>query len=61
MAEGDTAVIIGKDGENVITACDIADLTETIPYEVISLIGKRVPRVFIKNGQIVGRTGLLEH
>ena len=61
VSEGDTAVIIGKDGENVITACDIADLTETIPYEVISLIGKRVPRVFIKNGQIVGRTGLLEH
>lgn len=61
VSEGDTAVIIGKDGADEITASDIAGLTGTIPYEVISLIGKRVPRVFIKKGEVVGRTGLLEH
>ena len=61
VSEGDTAIIIGSDGEERITAEDIARMTGTIPYEVISLIGKRVPRVFIKNGEIVGRTGLLEH
>lgn len=60
VKEGDTAVVIGRDGDDVITAEDIAHLTDTIPYEVISLIGKRVPRVFLKNGEIVGRTGLLE-
>lgn len=61
VAEGDTAVIIGRDGDERITAEDIAKLTGTIPYEVISLIGKRVPRVFLRNGEIVGSTGLLEH
>lgn len=61
VSEGDTAVIIGSDGGDRITAEDIAKLTGTISYEVISLIGKRVPRVFIRNGEIVGSTGLLEH
>ncbi|MBR5941744.1 MAG: alanine racemase [Clostridia bacterium] len=61
VSEGDVAVIIGSDGSDRITAEDIAKLTGTIPYEVISLIGKRVPRVFIRNGEIVGSTGLLEH
>ena len=60
VSEGDTAVIIGRDGEERITAEDIARMTGTIPYEVISLIGKRVPRVYLKNGKIVGSTGLLE-
>ena len=61
VKEGDTAVVIGKDGADEITAEDIATQTRTIPYEVVSLIGKRVPRVFIKNGEIVGRTGLLDY
>ena len=61
VSEGDVAVIIGRDGGESITAEDIAKLTGTIPYEVISLIGKRVPRVFLRNGEIVGSTGLLEH
>ena len=60
VSEGDTAVIIGMDDEERITAEDIARMTGTIPYEVISLIGKRVPRVYLKNGKIVGSTGLLE-
>lgn len=40
-------VIIGKQGEEKITATDIADRTGTISYEVLTSIGKRVPRVYI--------------
>jgi alanine racemase len=42
---GDEAVIIGRQGEEAITAYEIADLTGTIPYEVCCAIGTRVPRV----------------
>jgi alanine racemase len=34
------------------TCWDWARLLETIPYEITCLIGARVPRVYIKNGQV---------
>ena len=33
---------------------EIANLTNTINYEIICIIGKRVPRVYFKNGKNVG-------
>jgi alanine racemase len=33
------------------TCWDWANLLETIPYEITCLIGARVPRVYVKNGQ----------
>ncbi|HHY64574.1 MAG TPA: alanine racemase, partial [Clostridiaceae bacterium] len=36
-----------------ITARELAGYMGTIPYEVVCIIGKRVPRVYIKNGRIV--------
>jgi len=34
------------------TCWDWANFLETIPYEITCLIGARVPRVYVKNGQI---------
>lgn len=48
---GDTATLIGTDGNDTITADDIADIGNTIGYEIICNISKRVPRVVFKNGQ----------
>jgi len=50
---GDEVVLIGRQGENEITAEEIADLMGTIPYEILCIIGKRVPRVYIRNGSVV--------
>ena len=50
---GDEAVLIGSQGFNNITADEIANLTNTINYEVVCLIGKRIPRVYIKGGEVV--------
>lgn len=50
---GDEAVLIGSQGGRTITADEIADLTGTINYEVVCLIGKRIPRVYIKGGEVV--------
>lgn len=40
------AVLLGSQGENSIDADEIARLTDTISYEIICDIGKRVPRVY---------------
>jgi alanine racemase len=43
---GDEAILMGKQGREQITAEDIAEKIDSIPYEVLCLIGKRVPRVY---------------
>ena len=50
---GDTVTILGRDGDEEITADDVADLVGTIGYEVTCLITPRVPRVYIEDGQVV--------
>jgi len=45
---GDEAVLMGRQGENEITADEIARIRDTINYEVVCGIGKRVPRVYLK-------------
>jgi len=47
VSVGDTVTLIGSDGEETITADDLAGLYGTIGYEVVCGIGKRVPRVYL--------------
>lgn len=49
---GSVVTIFGSDGEYEITADDVASCVGTIPYEVICGISKRVPRVYLKNGEV---------
>lgn len=46
VKKGDEVVLIGKQGKERITADEIARTIGSIPYEVLCLIGKRVPRVY---------------
>ena len=41
---GDVATLIGRDGEQVITAEEVAEWSKTISYEVLTSIGSRVAR-----------------
>ncbi|HEY6262029.1 MAG TPA: alanine racemase C-terminal domain-containing protein, partial [Nitrospiraceae bacterium] len=43
---GQTATLIGQQGEESIGADEIANWTGTIPYEVLCGIGSRVPRLY---------------
>lgn len=54
IKEGDIVTVFGEDGENKISVDDISKLNNTINYEMVCLVGKRVPRVYIKNGKVVG-------
>ncbi|WP_291637363.1 alanine racemase [Clostridium sp.] len=50
---GDEVILIGEDENNKFTADTVAGLIGTINYEVICMIGKRVPRVYVKEGMVV--------
>lgn len=47
---GDTVTLIGEDGGDAIRAEELALLMDTIPYEVVCGLSKRVTRVYLKNG-----------
>ena len=49
---GDEVVLFGKQGNKEIKVEDIASSIGTINYEVVSLIGRRIPRVYIKGGKV---------
>ena len=38
--------MIGRDGDDIITADDLAQVYGTIGYEVVCGISKRVPRIY---------------
>jgi len=44
---GDEVVLLGADGEACITCEDLAAWAGTIPYEVLTSINTRVPRVYV--------------
>ncbi len=48
---GDEVVVLGTDGKNTITAEDIAELTDTINYEVVCQFQKRVTILHYKNNE----------
>ena len=50
---GHIATIMGRDGTKEITADDIAALTGTIAYEVLTNISARIPRLYLKSGKVV--------
>ncbi len=47
---GDEVVLFGEQGGRAILIEEVAALSQTINYEVMCLIGKRVPREYYKNG-----------
>jgi alanine racemase len=43
---GDTATLIGRDGNEHITVLELAQLANTIPYDIMTGIGSRVQRIY---------------
>lgn len=56
---GSEVVLIGSQGEHVVSADDMANALDTINYEITCLVGKRVPRIYMKQGKVVGIDSLL--
>ena len=51
---GSLVTLLGKDGEEEITVDALSALCGRFPYEFVCDIGKRVPRVYYRDGEIVG-------
>lgn len=49
----DEVIIMGKTSEFNISADVIASKIDTISYEVLCMVSKRVPRVYVENNEIV--------
>jgi len=49
VAVGDRVTLLGRDGDECVTALEWADKIGTITYEVFCNISKRVPRVFVES------------
>ena len=47
LKPGDIVTIIGQDGAKKITAEDLADQMGTISYEIMCMLGNRLPKVYI--------------
>ena len=52
--EGDEVTLIGSDGEETITMEKLGELSGRFNYELACDIGKRVPRVYFRQGEEVG-------
>ncbi|HIZ19702.1 MAG TPA: alanine racemase [Firmicutes bacterium] len=55
VREGMMVTVFGRDQGEILPVEEFAALSGTINYESICLIGKRVPRVFLRGGQPVGQ------
>ncbi len=49
---GDNVTLIGRDGNEVITVEDLSELSGRFNYEFICDLGKRIPRVYVRDGKI---------
>ena len=46
-AVGDEVVLMGRQGDEEISAAELADLAGTIHWEIVTRIGTRVRRVYL--------------
>ena len=49
---GDVVTVLGSDGGVKITADDLADNLQTISYEILCLLSKRLPRIYVNDEKI---------
>ena len=54
VEEGDVVTVFGRDGEAFLPVDELAAINDTIHYEMVCLVGKRVPRIYWKHGKQIG-------
>lgn len=54
VSEGDEVTLIGKDGEDEITMEMLGRISGRFNYELACDLGKRIPRVYLREGKVVG-------
>ncbi len=52
VGEGEPVVLLGRDGQEEITAQELGDLSGRFNYELMCDLSPRVPRVYLRKGQL---------
>jgi alanine racemase len=53
---GQEVVLIGSQGKEMVSAMELAEETGTIPHEILSSIGSRIPRIYEGGGSSEARS-----
>ena len=53
IKQGDEVTLVGRDGDEYISIEEVADMSYSFNYEFVCDIGKRIPRVYYKDGKVV--------
>jgi alanine racemase len=56
---GDEVVLFGEQGDSELGLEEVAAWSETLPYEIMCTIGKRVTRIYVRGGRPVKLTSLV--
>jgi len=59
VSVGDVVTVFGRDGDEFISAEEVAAHAGTIGYEIVCGISRRVPRVYIEGGEVTGVSRML--
>ena len=60
VQNGDTVTVIGSDGAQEITVEEASMLAGSFNYEFLCDLGKRIPRVYLRNGRVIGTKDYFE-
>jgi alanine racemase len=53
VSRGDEVILFGGEGDDFIAIDEVANKLGTINYEIVCMMGKRIPRVYVKNNEII--------
>lgn len=53
IKQGDEVTLVGRDGDEYISIEEVADMSYSFNYEFVCDIGKRIPRVYYRDGKVV--------
>lgn len=59
VKENTVVTVFGKDGDDEITVEELAGIVKTINYEILCLMSKRIPRLYIRHGEQIGQLNYL--
>jgi alanine racemase len=60
VAQGEVVTFLGRDGDERVDADELASLADTISWEVLTAVTARVPRLYLRGGEVVALTTLNE-
>ncbi len=59
VAAGMTVTVFGEDNGTFLFVDELSEKTDTINYETVCLIGKRVPRIYLRGGKQVAQVNYI--